>query len=82
MRYISSYYGDAFMPATGFFYLQQTTKSFGVPVFDIITDFKIKLATLFLTVENVKGDQVTMTPKYPIASRVFRFGVRWYFLDQ
>ena len=82
MRYISSFYGDAFMPATGFFYLQQATRSFGVPVFDVITDFKLKLATLFLSAENVKGDQLVMTPHYPVASRIFRFGVRWYFLDQ
>lgn len=82
----SAYYADAFMPATGLFYLQEQKKTGGYPVINFFFNMKIKTARLFLKFENL-GDGLiqntyTYVPHYPQPGRVIKFGVDWRFLDQ
>ncbi|MBK9542267.1 MAG: putative porin [Bacteroidetes bacterium] len=86
MHYNSSYYADAFMPATGSFYLQKIKKTGGYPVINFFFNMKIKTARLFIKFENLGNglisDSYTYTPQYPQPGRVIKFGVDWRFLDQ
>ncbi|MFM9051565.1 MAG: putative porin, partial [Bacteroidota bacterium] len=85
-RYQSSYYADAFMPASNTFYLQDSISCAGQPIFDLFTDMRIKGATIYLSANNIlqgiASNAFYMTPFYPQAGMTYRFGVRWFFLDQ
>ncbi|MFM7726358.1 MAG: putative porin, partial [Flavobacteriales bacterium] len=85
-RYQTAYQGDRFMPASGFYFLQDSVTTSGQPLFDVFTDFRIKGATIYIASENVLQPVVTsayyLTPSYPQPGRTFRFGIRWFFLDQ
>lgn len=86
ISYSSSYYANAFMPATGIFYLQNTTKTGGYPRFDVFVNLKVKNARLFIKLENA-GDNIYdrsyyLTPHYPMPGRVLKFGLNWRFFDQ
>lgn len=86
MHYNSAYTSNAFMPATGTFYLQDRIKTGGYPVINFFFNMKIKTARLFLKFENL-GDGLiansySFTPDFPQPGRVIKFGVDWRFLDQ
>ena len=86
LNYNSSYYADAFMPATGMFYLQSATKTGGYFRFDLFINAQIKTARFFLKFENIADDLIKrsyyLTPHYPMPGRVLKFGVVWRFFDQ
>ena len=84
--YSSTYFSDAFMPATALFYYQNETKTCGYLRADIFIRAKIKAAQIFLKMENV-GDNIGkkayfLVPHYAQPGMVFRFGVTWRFFDQ
>lgn len=85
-RYISEFYGDAFMPATGTFYLQDSLSTGNVWFIDVFADVKIKTAAFFIKMENAADGWITgkyfLTPHYPGPGRALKFGVRWQFYDQ
>ncbi|MFM2208265.1 MAG: hypothetical protein RL213_2240 [Bacteroidota bacterium] len=85
-RYLASFNGDAFLPATGFFYLQNTYSAGEAIRVDVSARLQIKTAALFLRLENAGAGTVTpayyLTPLLPQPGKVFRFGVRWRFFDQ
>jgi hypothetical protein len=85
-RYMSEFRGDQFMPATGFFYLQDSVSSANVLLLDVFVNVKIKTAAFFAKFENIGNDIVTnryyLTPLCPQPGMVFKFGVRWQFFDQ
>jgi len=85
-RYISTFNGDQFMPATGFFYLQESVSSANVVLIDVFMNVKIKTASFFAKLENIGNDITTprfyLTPYYPQAGMIFKFGIRWQFFDQ
>ena len=82
----SSYYADAFMPATGLFYRQEEKKTGGYSLVDFFLNFRIKTARFFLKLENI-GDNLIqngyyLTPGYPMQGMTLKFGVNWRFFDQ
>lgn len=85
LNYYSGYYAHAFMPASGFFHLQNIKKTGDYPIADFFISTKIKTANIFLVFENIldgiAGDHYYETPFYPEAGRTFKFGVRWRFFD-
>lgn len=84
-KYFLAYYGNAYMPATEQFYLQNVQKVGNYPVVDFFIDFRIKTASLFIKVEHANKGLVPYSyyqvPDYPMQGRVLRFGFTWRFFD-
>lgn len=85
-RYLSSWKGDAFMPATGLFYRQNEIVTGNAALVDLFLTFKIKSATFYVKLENLTDDVLNdyyfLTPGYPQPGLVSKFGIRWCFYDQ
>jgi hypothetical protein len=83
--YFSSFFGDAYMPASGMYYLQNEKKIGNYPFVDLFFNFKINRAKVFLKMEHVAagfiGNQFYTTPHYPGNDRQFRVGISWKFFD-
>lgn len=85
IRYCTLYYADAYMPATGQFYLQNEKKIGNYPYVDIFMNFRIQKFKFFLKLEHVNAGftkRIYYTvPHYPMPGRTFKFGITWSFLD-
>jgi hypothetical protein len=85
-NFSSLYYADAFMPATGLFYLQNEKKTNGYALADFFVNFRIKTARVFVKLENItdifSGTGYYLTPHYPMQGTTLKFGFRWRFFDQ
>ena len=81
----SPWYGDAYMPATGVFYLQNRLKTGGYPFLDAFLAWKIKRTRFFLSYNNVLSGIVSnnffTAYGYPSKPRYLRFGLVWTFYD-
>ncbi len=84
-RYYTAYKGDAYMPATGQFYIQNGLKVGNIPYLDAFVNFKVKTARFFVKMENILapdfGYSSNMVPFYPVPGRAFKFGISWQFFD-
>lgn len=85
IRYCTLYYADAYMPATGQFYLQDEKKIGNYPYIDIFMNFKIQKFKFFFKLEHVNAGFTKRTyytvPHYPMPGRTFKFGITWNFFD-
>jgi len=85
IRYNSSYYIDAYDPASGLFYQQNSLKIGNYPYFDFFVNMKLKKALFFFTLEHINhrmsGYQYFSVLHYPQNPRVFRFGLSWRFYN-
>ncbi len=85
MFYHTKWKGDAWMPATRSFYLQDEINTGGYPYADAFLDIRIKRARLFVKYQHVNSGWMDysyfMTPHYPQPDRAFKFGVSWLFYD-
>ena len=83
--FFSSYYPNAYMPATREFYLQNNFKSDNYPFIDFFVNLKIKRARIYLKFDHVNsglmGYNYYMIPHYPMSDRAFKFGISWMFYD-
>jgi len=83
--YHTKWKGDAWMPATRTFYLQDSITTGGYLYADVFLNIKIKRARLFLKYQHVNSGWMDynyfMTPHYPQPDRGLRFGVSWLFYD-
>jgi hypothetical protein len=83
IRYNSSYLVDGFMPSTGLFYNQYEQQYGDYPYVDFFVNFKLKRARMFFKLEHAnKGFNSNVyytVNRYPMNSRVFRFGLSWRF---
>ena len=83
--YNSAYFANAYMPATGQFYLQNEKKIGNYPYVDFFINGKIKSVRMFLKIEHINAGLSTFTyymvPHYPLSERAFKFGLSWRFLD-
>lgn len=83
--YTSSFFGNAYMPATSQFYLQNETKIGNYPYVDVFVNFKIRTVRAFLKYEHVNagllGNVYFMTPHYPMSDGSFLFGLSWDFYN-
>lgn len=85
----SSYYGNAYSPATQQFYLSDKTSDFnlldGYLLGDVFLNTQIKRGYIFLKLSHANqgfpSPGYFITPYYTGLPRSFEFGVRWLFYD-
>lgn len=82
----SAYYGDAYMPSYGQFYVQNEFKLDNLVFIDLFIVAKIRNAKIFLKINQFnklinlsKGGYIT--PYYPAPNANFAFGVNWLLFD-
>ena len=84
-RYNTSYYADAYQPATGLFYLQNEKKYGNYPYIDVYASIRLKRTRLFFKMMNIGSNFINKeyitTPTYPMNRSTFRLGVSWAFYD-
>lgn len=85
LRYCTKYFADAYMPATGQFYLQDEKKIGNYPYVDLFVNFGIHHAKIFFKLEHVNaglmGRAYYLVPHYPMPGRSFKFGIIWDLYD-
>jgi len=85
VTFFSSYYPQAWMPATKEFYLQNDYKSGNYPYIDLFFNMKIKKASIYIKMDHINsgfmGYDYFMIPHYPMSDRAFKFGVSWMFYN-
>jgi hypothetical protein len=81
----SSYYADAYMPATGMFYRQDVARIGEYPFLDGFLNWKVKRTRFFLKYTNslagLAGYNYFTTYGYPMNPRTLKFGLSWTFYD-
>lgn len=85
VTYCSSYYGDAYMPALGQYYLQNEKELGNYPFIDFFFNMQIKNAFVFFKSEHVNsgfsGANYYLAPHMPGPDRSIKIGVKWKFFD-
>ena len=89
--YVSSYKPDAYMPATGVFYLQQTSNKSTIvetgsyPQIDLHLTLKVKTVSFFFKYTHANagysGHRQFTALHYPMLPAVFSYGINWLFYD-
>ena len=81
IRYFSSYYANAYMPALRSFYIQNNKALGNYPYFDVFVNAKIKRARLFFKYEQLNSgfmpQNYLISPHYPNPDAGIKFGVIW-----
>ncbi len=82
----TKYFTNAYMPATGQFYLQSDEEIKSYPMLEVYSSFKIKRVRLYVKMEHIhqgilKQKSYFTSPNYPGIDRIFRFGASWMFYD-
>lgn len=85
VRYHTSYYAPAYMPATGQFYVQNEVKIGNYPQVNAYLNIHLKRTRFFIQYYHInqlfmKGDYYSM-PDYPIYPANLRMGLTWNFYD-
>lgn len=84
-RYNTAYYANAYMPATGQFYLQNETLVGNYPLMNVYLNMHLKQFRVFLMYYNLS--QVFMeptyfaVPHYPLNPGMFKVGISWNFYN-
>jgi len=85
VRYNSAYYAPTYMPATGQFYSQSTTKIGNFPVVNAYVNFHLKRTRFFLEYYHINqmfsNDAYFSMPNYPIDPAVMKMGISWNFYN-
>jgi hypothetical protein len=85
MFYTSSYFANAYMPATAQFYLQDEKKYGNYPFIDFFFNAQVKNIRIFFKVDHLNsgmmGDTYIQTPGNPMNGRAFKIGFSWRFFD-
>jgi hypothetical protein len=83
--YNTAFKAPNYMPATGQFYIQQTTSVGNYPYIDLFIDAQIKKARIFLKIEHVNsglfGQTYLQYPNHPMNDRTFKLGINWRFFN-
>lgn len=84
-RFNTAYYANAYMPATGAFYLQDETLVGDYPLMNVYVNMHLKQFRVFLMCYNLSGAFMDPTyyavPNYPLNPIMFKFGLSWNFYD-
>ena len=84
-RYNTSFYADAYEPATARFYQQNSQKIGNYPFIDLHVNLKLKRTRFFFILMNAAsglvGENYYVAPNYPYYQRTFRIGVAWSFYN-
>lgn len=85
VRYHSAYYAPSYMPATGQFYTQATTKIGNYPVVNAYINFHLKRTRFFLEYYHINqkftNDAYFSMPNYPIDPAIIKWGISWNFYN-
>ena len=85
VRYHSAYYAPAYMPATGQFCTQATTKIGNYPVVNAYINFHLKRTRFFLEYYHINqkftNDAYFSMPNYPIDPAIIKWGISWNFYN-
>jgi hypothetical protein len=84
-RYNTAYYAPAYEPATGQFYVQNSTKIGNYPLVNVYANFHLKQCRFFVEYYNVSQSFMTSQnyfsmPDYPLNPMIMKIGisVNWY----
>ena len=85
-RYHTAYYGNAYMPALGQFYLQKERKIGNFPDINVYANFHLKRARFYFQYSHLNmyrfgGRGYELIPNYPINPATFQVGVSWNFYN-
>ncbi len=79
--YRTVYKANAYMPATGQYYLQDEKTVGGIPTIHLFANLEIGTAVIFLKIENISHNLFSgeneLIPNYPVPPRTFKLGIRW-----
>jgi hypothetical protein len=86
VRYHTQYYGNAYMPALGQFYLQKDMLIGGYPEVSVYGNFHLKTVRFFVQYYHLNrglfGGMNSMSmPNYPINPATLQFGLSWNFWE-
>ncbi|HVA98934.1 MAG TPA: putative porin, partial [Bacteroidia bacterium] len=83
--YNSAYYGNAYMPATGQFYLQNEKQIGNYPYLDFFFNMKIKTVRIFVKYQHLNsgfsGYNYYSALHYPMPDNAIKFGLSWQFAN-
>jgi len=81
----TKYYANSYMPATGLFHVQNTTKVGNYPLINIYGNFHLKQMRFFVMYyhanHNISKPEYFSMPYYPVNPSMFKFGLSWNFYD-
>ncbi len=84
-RYNTAYYANAYMPATGQFYLQNDILVGNFPVMSVYINAHLKMFRAFVMVYNfsewIFSPNYFTTPHYPLNPAIFKAGLSWNFYN-
>lgn len=85
VRYHTAYYAPSYMPATGQFYVQNTTKTGNYPLVNVYLNCHLKRTRFYVEYYHLNnmfmnGDYLSM-PNYPLNPAVMKMGISWNFYD-
>lgn len=85
-RYHTAYYGNAYMPATGQFHLQNERKIGNYPDLNVYANFHLKRLRFYfqyahLNMYRFGGRGYELIPYYPINPATFQVGLSWTFYN-
>lgn len=86
VRYHTAYYGNAYMPALGQFYLQKDLLIGNYPEMNVYANFHLKTVRFFVQYYHLNkglfgGTNYLSMPNYPINPGTFQFGLSWNFWE-
>ena len=86
VRYHTEYYGNAYMPALGQFYLQKEVPIGNYPEMNVYANFHLKTVRFFVQYYHLNkglfgGTNYLSMPYYPINPATFQFGLSWNFWE-
>ena len=86
VRYHTEYYGNAYMPALGQFYLQKDVLIGNYPEMNVYVNFHLKTVRFFVQYYHLNkglfgGTNYLSMPNYPIDPGTFQFGFSWNFWE-
>jgi hypothetical protein len=85
LNYKSSYYGDAYMPLTQQYYLQNRQRTEGYLLTNVYANFRVNRTRLFVKLTNATEGLFNQgyfaAPGFLQLRRAFAFGVDWYLFD-
>ena len=85
LYYALKYRANAYMPATGIFYLQDESDVGGFPFLDVFLSLRIARTRIFVSWNNllsgIAGNNYFTTYRYPMKARNVRAGLVWTFYD-
>lgn len=85
LNYFTSYYGNAYNPLIGEFFVQDKVKIGNYPLIDLFVNAKIQRTRLYLKAEHINSlfskNNYFSDPNNPYRDFVIRFGLVWNFFN-